>query len=191
MTTFISPPMTVWIWMLFSFWPRVFDLLSSSLIPRPLSLSLDFSRAPFEKCLFIYFSIHPWLGEEEEEEDELLFETFWSFWGIEREREIRARPVVLLYEAVVVNSQQNRTRRRPARRMGMEWYATWKKKRVGWMASVIRQCLSAVSWVWAPCNGRRYVRRGRWIRCCLSSKGIAKEKNQKNQKQEEDNKLMP
>jgi hypothetical protein len=68
--------MTVWIWMLFSFWPRVFDLLSSSLIPRPLSLSLDFSRAPFEKCLFIYFSIHPWLGEEEEEEDELLFETF-------------------------------------------------------------------------------------------------------------------
>jgi hypothetical protein len=78
----------------------------------------------------VYLFLHPSLGEEEEEEEEeggeLLFETFWSFWGIEREREIRARPVVLLYEAVVVNSQQNKTRRRPARRMGMEWYATWK-----------------------------------------------------------------
>lgn len=168
--------MTVWIWMLFLFLPRVFDLLSSSLIPRPLSLTWFFESSVWEMSVYLF--LHPSLVGRRRRRRRTSFWNILKFLGNRKRERDKSLPgcVVIWGRRREQPTEQNLAETGEKNGDGM--ICNVKKKRVGWMASVIRQCLSAVSWVWAPCNGRRYVRRGRWIRC-LSSKGIAKEKNKK------------
>ncbi len=155
-----------------------------------LSLTWFFKSSVWEMSVYLF--LHPSLvGRRRRRRRRTSFWNILKFLGNRKRERDKSSPGCVVYMRPS-SWTANRTELGGDRRE--EWdrmICNVKKKRVGWMASVIRQCLSAVSWVWAPCNGRRYVRRGRWIRCCLSSKGIAKEKNQKTKTRKEDNKLMP
>lgn len=149
MTTFISPPMTVWIWMLFSFLPRVFDLLSSSLIPRPLSLTWFFESSVWEMSVYLF--LHPSLVGRRRRRRRTSFWNILKFLGNRKRERDKSLPgcVVIWGRRREQPTEQNLAETGEKNGDGMICNVKKKKELVGWRPSSV-----SVSPPWAEFERR-------------------------------------